>query len=259
MRGINASRSYQVIDDMIKKYQGKEILVEDLCSYIATELLKRHEYSQHSLVKFKSSITLPKITPVSSLTNLFTYNIEGYVYSEKWGKKIYTTQRSLKLTALGMNACPCAQETIRTIYSQKFLKNRDNEIVKFINTTHLQRIEASLELILNSSKSFPNFYFFIDILESSFSSKIYHLLKRFDEAEIIIQAVNNPKFTEDVFRDIVFNFWKKIRNKKFNDLDRINIKVVSFESIHPHNLIAEGSFTIGELKKFLSYNSKRVK
>jgi GTP cyclohydrolase-4 len=252
MRGINASRNYQVLDNIIKKYQGKQIRVEDLCSYMATELLRVHEYSQHSLVKFKSSITLPKITPVSSLTNLFTYTIKGYVHSEKRGKKIYITKRSLKLTALGMNACPCAQETIRTIYAKKFLKNRNNEILKFINTTHLQRVEASLELILNSSKPFPNFYFFIDILESSFSSKIYHLLKRFDEAEVIIKAVNNPKFAEDVLRDIVFNFWIKSKNKKFNNSDKINVSVISFESIHPHNLIAKSSFTIDELKRIFS-------
>jgi GTP cyclohydrolase I len=70
----------------------------------------------------------------------------------------------------------------------------------------------------------------VALVEASASQPIYPLLKRPDEKYITEKAYLNPKFVEDVAKDL------------FLKLDPLSpcfrIKVVSYESIHPHNAVA---------------------
>ena len=70
----------------------------------------------------------------------------------------------------------------------------------------------------------------IALIESSASQPLYPLLKRPDEKYVTEKAYLNPKFVEDIAKDL------------FLKLDPLSpcfrIKVVSYESIHPHNAVA---------------------
>ena len=69
-------------------------------------------------------------------------------------------------------------------------------------------------------------------MEQEASCEMYGLLKRPDEKSVTEQAYNNPKFVEDIVRDIAL---------KLNDDDRIAAYIVeseNFESIHNHSAFA---------------------
>ena len=72
----------------------------------------------------------------------------------------------------------------------------------------------------------------IDIVESEASCELYGLLKRPDEKYVTERAYENPKFVEDMVRDVA---------QRLNDEDRIISYVVeaeNFESIHNHSAYA---------------------
>ena len=73
----------------------------------------------------------------------------------------------------------------------------------------------------------------IDIIEAEASCELYGLLKRPDEKFVTEKAYDNPKFVEDLVRDIA---------KRFNDDERIDaysVEAENFESIHNHSAYAQ--------------------
>jgi len=71
------------------------------------------------------------------------------------------------------------------------------------------------------------------------SCQIYPLLKRRDEKWVMDKAGNNPKFVEDVVRDVATILKDDKRISEFN------VRCENHESIHPHNAYAEISYTRG--------------
>ena len=72
----------------------------------------------------------------------------------------------------------------------------------------------------------------IDIVEQEASCELYGLLKRPDEKMVTERAYDNPKFVEDMVRDVA-----ALLNKE----DRISAYTVeseNFESIHNHSAYA---------------------
>jgi GTP cyclohydrolase I len=72
----------------------------------------------------------------------------------------------------------------------------------------------------------------IDLVEKEASCELYGLLKRPDEKYVTEKAYENPKFVEDMVRDIA---------AKFNADERISaysVESENFESIHNHSAYA---------------------
>lgn len=72
----------------------------------------------------------------------------------------------------------------------------------------------------------------IDIAEAEASCEVYSLLKRPDEKVITERAYDNPKFVEDLVRDVA---------ARLNDLDKViayTVEAENFESIHNHSAYA---------------------
>ena len=86
----------------------------------------------------------------------------------------------------------------------------------------------------------------IDLIERSFSSPTFEILKRDDEAAVVINAHNNPKFVEDVVRDVL----KRIVDKyqELPDDVHLTVRSESEESIHKHNAFAERRTSLGDLR-----------
>ncbi len=72
----------------------------------------------------------------------------------------------------------------------------------------------------------------IALVEEQGSSQVYSLLKREDEAYLTDAAYNNPKFVEDIVRDLNHSFLGHPKIKDFT------IRCISYESIHNHNAYA---------------------
>jgi GTP cyclohydrolase I len=72
----------------------------------------------------------------------------------------------------------------------------------------------------------------IDVAEDEASCELFGILKRPDEKYVTERAYDNPKFVEDLVRDVA---------KRLNDEERIGAYVVeaeNFESIHNHSAYA---------------------
>ena len=88
----------------------------------------------------------------------------------------------------------------------------------------------------------------IDVIEESMSGRIQSVLKRPEEAELVRSAHLKPLFSEDVIREMAKNFMAR-DFPNLEDNFKIKFKIESYESIHPHNVYAELTTTIGELTK----------
>ncbi|HDD43304.1 MAG TPA: GTP cyclohydrolase I FolE2, partial [Candidatus Desulfofervidus auxilii] len=72
----------------------------------------------------------------------------------------------------------------------------------------------------------------IEIAETSASSPLYSLLKRPDEKFVTEFAYENPKFVEDVVREVA----KKLL--EHSEVTWFSVEAENFESIHAHNVYA---------------------
>ncbi len=71
------------------------------------------------------------------------------------------------------------------------------------------------------------------IMENSASAPVYAVLKRPDEKFVTEQAFDNPKFVEDIIRDLALSLNKEERVTWYC------IESENFESIHNHNAYAK--------------------
>lgn len=72
----------------------------------------------------------------------------------------------------------------------------------------------------------------IKIVERAASSPVYSILKREDEKYVTEYAYNNPKFVEDVVRDVA----EKLN--KIKEITYFTVEAENWESIHNHNVYA---------------------
>jgi len=86
----------------------------------------------------------------------------------------------------------------------------------------------------------------IDVVELSFSSATYEVLKRSDEAKVVLQAHQRPKFVEDVVRTMLSFVLE--RYPQLPDTVQVTVRSESEESIHKHNAFAERVATLGDLR-----------
>lgn len=72
----------------------------------------------------------------------------------------------------------------------------------------------------------------VGLVESRASAEVYSLLKRSDEKYVTEKAYNNPKFVEDIVRDVAQMLIKDPNVTWFS------VEAENFESIHNHNAYA---------------------
>ncbi len=106
--------------------------------------------------------------------------------------------------------CPCSKEI-----SQYGAHNQRSHI----------RVDVQAEANLSLTE-------LIRMLEAQASCELYGLLKRADEKHITEQAYENPKFVEDIIRDVAHVLGEDERIHGFS------VEVENFESIHNHSAYA---------------------
>ncbi len=72
----------------------------------------------------------------------------------------------------------------------------------------------------------------IELVEASASCEVYSVLKRVDEKHVTEKGFANPKFVEDIVRDIA----QKIKND--DNITWFSVSAENFESIHNHSAYA---------------------
>ena len=165
--------------------------------------------------------------------------LEPYkLVAEARAKNNGTITKLIGVKVIGMTACPCAMESVRKIggYSTESAA-----------PTHNQRNITTLMIEVPGDNRSVDANDLIGIAEESFSSPTFGILKRREEGKLVYNAHNNPKFVEDVVRDILSKILDKYKNLP-DDVIAV-VRSESEESIHKHNAFAERVTTLGDLRK----------
>lgn len=146
-----------------------------------------------------------KSAPVSGIRSLLDYDvtISGEVSG---GAYAYGLKVLVPVTSL----CPCSKEISQ--YG-----------------AHNQRSHVTISLICTEDVPPEDI---IDIVEAQASCQLYGLLKRPDEKYVTERAYENPKFVEDMVRDVAVALRSDKRIASFT------VESENFESIHNHSAYA---------------------
>jgi MptA/FolE2 family GTP cyclohydrolase len=109
--------------------------------------------------------------------------------------------------------------------------------------THNQRGRGTL---LVGTSTTLNAEDLVGIVERSMSAPIYELLKRPDELFVVEHAHLQPRFVEDSVRIALAEALAAYPG--LEDGDYLFARQVNFETIHAHDVVAERTGTVGELR-----------
>jgi GTP cyclohydrolase I len=197
-KGTHMSRFVEILND-----HEYEITVDSfrvMLKEMAERLEAKSGYIQMSFAYF-----INKSAPVSGVQSLMDYQVTltGTITENR-------TAMHVKVVVPVTSLCPCSKAI--SAYG-----------------AHNQRSHVTVEA---KTEGFVWVEEIIDIVESEASCELYGLLKRPDEKFVTERAYDNPKFVEDMVRDVA---------QRLNEDERILAYVVeseNFESIHNHSAYA---------------------
>ncbi|MBR2068132.1 MAG: GTP cyclohydrolase I FolE2 [Candidatus Gastranaerophilales bacterium] len=198
-KGTHMSRFIEILND----YRSEALSIDDI-ERILFDMKNRLDATT-AYLKFDFKYFIEKIAPKSKNKSLMCYDcaFEGEL-DKDCNFKIYLIVK-VPLTTL----CPCSKEI------SDYGAHNQRAIVK-ARISYDNENNIWLEDLIKT-------------IEECASCEIYPLLKREDEKFVTEAAYNNPKFVEDIIRDVVIQM-------ENNDVIRYyKIEVEAQESIHTHN------------------------
>lgn len=147
-----------------------------------------------------------KLAPVSGVASLLDYEVCWCGSVSAAGLYSFTMEVVVPVTSL----CPCSKEI--SAYG-----------------AHNQRSHVTIRAELASDMAMEEL---IAIAERSASCELFGLLKRADEKYVTERAYDNPKFVEDLVRDVALALGQEQRVRAFV------VECENFESIHNHSAFA---------------------
>lgn len=161
-------------------------------------------------IRLKFPFFMEKMAPVSKLESTMDYDVE-YIVEAKGGHTKVTQSVTAPVTSL----CPCSKEI-----SKYGAHNQRSKV------TIAAEVETNFPLERQA-----------EMIESCASCQVWGLLKRSDEKFVTEHAYENPKFVEDLVRDVA------IRCQDEPAILSFTVEAENFESIHNHSAYACISMT----------------
>ena len=249
-KGVHMSRFEETVNAAIDRVVISQALqIEALAERIAESVVER-QGALRSEVTIKASYPVERRTPVTDIATQEMYGLVGIACVNHT-----TRRRVVGVTAQGMNACPCAQGLIQAqaedaLAEDGFSGDEIDRIVRLVPiATHNQRAEGTLYIGAPSEAS-VDAAAMLDVVESSMSSEIYELLKRPDEQYVVDRAHRRPRFVEDSVREMVRTALERF--PELPDDAFVHAHQANFETIHTHDVEAERSGTVGEIRRELA-------
>lgn len=200
IKGANMSRFLECL----MSYES-EIITSARVQDMVEDMLKRLE-SKDGYIEIKFNYFIPKLAPVSKSKGVQCYKVK-FIGRSVNGKYEFAAE----VNVTGTNLCPCSKEISE--YG-----------------AHNQRNHIRVKLTLNNE----GLYWLEDIIdqiEGCLSCPIFPVLKREDEKWVTEKAYENPKFVEDLARDVALMLDK-------HDVTHYHIRSKADESIHHHEAVA---------------------
>jgi GTP cyclohydrolase I len=188
--------------EILTDFSATPLKISDIEKIVldATEKLE----TDFSAIKMAFKFFVKRAAPVSEKISLLDIDCEISADSNK--------NFSLSLAVPFTSLCPCSKEI------SDFGAHNQRSICRVkIDFTDVENLDIA-EIV--------------KLIENQGSSKIYPILKREDEKFVTETAYQNPKFVEDILRDVVLAI------RQLKNISAFEIECENFESIHNHNAFA---------------------
>jgi GTP cyclohydrolase I len=197
-KGTHMSRFVEILEE-----HEREITVETF-QVMLREMVERLE-AEEGHIEMAFPYFIEKKAPVSGVKSLLDYEVV-FIGEIRKKKQSFTMKVVVPVTSL----CPCSKKI-----SERGAHNQRSHVTVTARTNDFVWIEE-----------------IVDIVEKQGSSELYGLLKRPDEKYVTERAYDNPKFVEDMVRDVaaVLNLDERIESYV--------VESENFESIHNHSAYA---------------------
>jgi GTP cyclohydrolase I len=148
-----------------------------------------------------------KTAPVSGVVSLMDYEV-------RWVAKAQADSVGFELTVVVpvTSLCPCSKAI-----SKHGAHNQRSHVT--VNASFDGVADIDVEALIVS-------------IEQQASCELWGLLKRNDEKYVTERAYENPKFVEDLVRDVA------VQLKRVAGVQRFQVEAENFESIHNHSAYA---------------------
>lgn len=197
-KGTHMSRFVEILN-----LHEREITVESFKEMLSEMIVKLEAESGHIEMMFPYFIN--KAAPVTNVKSLLDYEVTfiGEIHKEE-------PSLTIKVVVPVTSLCPCSKKI-----SAYGAHNQRSHVTVSIKANGFIWIEELIEMI-----------------EQQASCELFGLLKRPDEKFVTEKAYDNPKFVEDMVRDVaaVLNQDKRI--------SAYTVESENFESIHNHSAYA---------------------
>ena len=197
-KGTHMSRFVEVLTE----WQHKNLLGVDIKGCL--EKIINNLDAESGELEFKFTYFIDKKSPVTKISAPMSYecSFEGRIID---GVYKFILGVVVPVTTL----CPCSKEISD-------------------NGAHNQRALINVKVSYDESEQIW-IEDLIELVENCASCPLYTLLKREDEKFVTEKAWSNPKFVEDILRDVVV----ELRN--FPVVNEFEVDCEAFESIHNHS------------------------
>jgi GTP cyclohydrolase I len=197
-KGTHMSRFVEILNQ-----HEYEITVKSFKTMIEEMTSLLNAQSGHIEMTFPYFMT--KSAPISGVKSLMDYEV-SFLGQIKDHKPTVLVKVVVPVTSL----CPCSKNI-----SDYGAHNQRSHITATVRTRTFLWVEELIETV-----------------EKVASCELYGLLKRPDEKYVTEKAYNNPKFVEDIVRDVAIEFNKDDRIAAYT------VESENFESIHNHSAYA---------------------
>jgi len=229
-RGIHMSRIEEAISQLYyKPFPDIRGYAQELAEFVLTR-----QRGQRAKVLLAGKVPLVRKASVSNRRSVDAVDITTELQASKSGSA-FDFKTKIGLSLHHITACPCTQ-----VYNQVLSSAVDSQ---FPMPTHSQRCVTRLCVEDNSCN--VTFGMLIECLEATLHVT-QDLLKRPDEAEIVLKAHRLPQFAEDTVREAAKEVGKRLKDK-LPPASEITIESLSLESIHIHDVRCTLRTTLGDI------------
>ena len=205
LRGTHMSRLVEILTDWTSrpiKIADTEKILLDAIEKLSTDF---------ATITLEFKFFTEKFSPVSAKASLSAVDCEFCGELRLGSRMKFTLGLSVPFTSL----CPCSRE-----------------ISDF--GAHNQRSLCRVKLTFADADKLDDVSIarLVKLIETQGSAEVFPLLKREDEKFVTEAAYCNPKFVEDILRDVVTAL------RGVENLSAFAIECENFESIHNHNAFA---------------------
>ena len=173
---------------------------------VILEQMKHHLNAASAHIEVEFPYFIEKKAPVSESPGLMDYTCRIIGSSNNEDKIDIISEVNVPISSV----CPCSKEISE-------------------QGAHNQRGQVKLK---TRFKRFIWMEDMIELVEESASCEVYSVLKRVDEKQVTEKGFENPKFVEDIVRDIA------LRLKADPNITWFSVSAENFESIHNHSAYA---------------------